>query len=105
LIHSMRLSLTQGVHADPSSTAWQEIGVKPSVSCPACPAYLGLPWSLPWGLSGITNLNPTGSLGRENIRKQYKSGNSYKWISLYQSQHLLHLSRCHLRRHRARRPD
>jgi len=31
LIHSMRLSLMKGAHADLSSTAWQEIGVKPSV--------------------------------------------------------------------------
>jgi hypothetical protein len=30
LVHSMRLSLMKGAHADPSSTAWQEIGVKPS---------------------------------------------------------------------------
>src|SRR5580692_6414906 len=29
LIHSMRLSLLKGAHADLSSTAWQEIGVKP----------------------------------------------------------------------------
>jgi len=28
LIHSMRLSLMKGAHADLSSTAWQEIGVK-----------------------------------------------------------------------------
>jgi len=53
----MRLSLTKGALADPSSTAWQEIGVKPSVACPACPGLpWSLPWSLPWGLSGITNL-------------------------------------------------
>jgi hypothetical protein len=38
LIHSMRLSLTKGAHADLSGTAWQEIGVKPS-----------------FGLSGIAN--------------------------------------------------
>jgi hypothetical protein len=31
LIHSMRLSLMKGAHADLSCTAWQEIGVKPSV--------------------------------------------------------------------------
>src|SRR5271170_498109 len=30
LIHSMRLSLMKCAHADLSSTAWQEIGVKPS---------------------------------------------------------------------------
>jgi hypothetical protein len=30
LIHFMRLSLMKGAHADLSSTAWQEIGVKPS---------------------------------------------------------------------------
>jgi hypothetical protein len=29
LIHSMRLSLMKGAHADLSSKAWQEIGVKP----------------------------------------------------------------------------
>ena len=29
LIHSMRLSLMKGAHADLSSTAWQEIGGKP----------------------------------------------------------------------------
>src|ERR1700733_8111947 len=29
LIHLMRLSLLKGAHADLSSTAWQEIGVKP----------------------------------------------------------------------------
>jgi hypothetical protein len=28
LIHSMRLSLMKGAHADLSSTAWQEIGVQ-----------------------------------------------------------------------------
>jgi hypothetical protein len=36
----MRLSLMKGAHADLSSTAWQEIGVKPS-----------------FGLSGITALD------------------------------------------------
>jgi hypothetical protein len=30
LIHSMRLSIMKGAHADLSSAAWQEIGVKPS---------------------------------------------------------------------------
>jgi hypothetical protein len=40
LIHSMRLSLMKGAHADLSSTAWQEIGVKPY-----------------FGLSGITALD------------------------------------------------
>ena len=29
LMHSMRLSLMKGAHVDLSSTAWQEIGVKP----------------------------------------------------------------------------
>jgi hypothetical protein len=29
LIHFMRLSVMKGAHADLSSTAWQEIGVKP----------------------------------------------------------------------------
>ena len=29
LIHPMRLSSMKGAHADLSSTAWQEIGVKP----------------------------------------------------------------------------
>src|SRR3984885_9737107 len=40
LIHSMRLSLMKGAHADLSSTAWQEIGVKPG-----------------FGLSGTTALD------------------------------------------------
>ena len=40
LIHSMRLSLMKGAHAELSSTAWQEIGVKPS-----------------FGLSGLMALN------------------------------------------------
>ena len=40
LIHPMRLSLMKGAHADPSSTASQEIGVKPS-----------------FGLSGVTALD------------------------------------------------
>src|SRR5580658_10621400 len=39
-LHPMRLSLMKGPHADLSSTAWQEIGVKPY-----------------FGLSGITALN------------------------------------------------
>ena len=33
----------KGAHADLSSTAWQEIGVKPALACPG----------VPWGLSGI----------------------------------------------------
>jgi hypothetical protein len=42
LIHSMRLSLMKGAHADLSSTAWQEIGVKPyfglsGLGCPPTP--------------------------------------------------------------------
>jgi hypothetical protein len=40
LIHFMRLSLMKGAHADLSSAAWQEIGVKPS-----------------FGLSGITAID------------------------------------------------
>ena len=40
LIHCMRLSLMKGAHADLSSTAWQEIGVKPG-----------------FGLSGTTALD------------------------------------------------
>ena len=43
MIHFMRLSLMKGAHADLSSTAWQEIGVKPALACPG----------VPWGLSGI----------------------------------------------------
>jgi hypothetical protein len=43
LIHSMRLSLMKGAHADLSSTAWQEIGVKPY-----------------FGLSGMRNSPGTG---------------------------------------------
>ena len=47
LIHSMRLSLMKGAHADLPSTAWQEIGVKPYGACPG----------VPWGLSGIVALD------------------------------------------------
>ena len=36
LIHFMRLSLMKGARADLSSTAWQEIGVKPDLSASAC---------------------------------------------------------------------
>jgi hypothetical protein len=43
LIYFMRLSLRKGAHADLSSTAWQEIGVKPGFACPG----------VPWGLSEI----------------------------------------------------
>jgi hypothetical protein len=34
LIHFMRLSFMKGAHADLSSTAWQEIGVKPCLCLP-----------------------------------------------------------------------
>ena len=37
LIHSMRLSLLKGAHADLSSTAWQEIGVKPGFGLSGIP--------------------------------------------------------------------
>jgi hypothetical protein len=47
LIHSMRLSLMKGAHADLSGTAWQEIGVKPCFACPGVPR----------GLSGQTKLS------------------------------------------------
>src|ERR1700684_1190444 len=40
LIHSMRLSLMKGAHADLSSTACQEIGVKPSFSLSGIPRLL-----------------------------------------------------------------
>jgi hypothetical protein len=50
LIHSMRLSLMKGAHADLSSTAWQEIGVKPFLPAPA--GRGGLEWDnecpFPW---------------------------------------------------------
>jgi hypothetical protein len=42
LAHLMQLSLLKGAHADLSSTAWQEIGVKPGFACPG----------VPWGLGG-----------------------------------------------------
>jgi hypothetical protein len=50
LIHSMRLSLMKGAHADISSTAWQEIGVKPY-----------------FGLSGIVAAPSKSSLGLSRI--------------------------------------
>src|SRR5271155_742354 len=37
LIHSMRLSLMKGAHADLSSAAWQEIGVKPGFGLSGIP--------------------------------------------------------------------
>ena len=40
LIHSMRLSLMKGAHADLSSTAWQEIGVKPGFGLSGIPQHL-----------------------------------------------------------------
>ena len=67
LIHSMRLSLTKGAHADLSSTAWQEIGVKPGFACPACP---GMPWSVPWGLSGISALDVRLPVCRARLREE-----------------------------------
>src|SRR5271154_4940010 len=39
LIHSMRLSLIKGAHADLSSTAWQEIGVKPGFGLSGIPQH------------------------------------------------------------------
>jgi hypothetical protein len=39
LIHSMRLSLMKGAHADLSSTAWQEIGVKPGFGLSGIPQH------------------------------------------------------------------
>jgi hypothetical protein len=39
LIHSMRLSLMKGAHADLSSTAWQEIGVKPGFGLSGRPPH------------------------------------------------------------------
>jgi hypothetical protein len=39
LIHSMRLSLMKGAHADLSCTAWQEIGVKPHFGLSGIPQH------------------------------------------------------------------
>jgi hypothetical protein len=39
LIHSMRLSLMKGAHADRSSAAWQEIGVKPYFGLSGLPLH------------------------------------------------------------------
>src|SRR5271163_529117 len=39
LIHPMRLSLMKGAHADLSSTAWQEIGVKPYFGLSGIPRH------------------------------------------------------------------
>jgi hypothetical protein len=39
LIHSMRLSLVKGAHADLSSTAWQETGVKPFFGLSGIPLH------------------------------------------------------------------
>ena len=46
LIRSMRLSLMKGAHADLSSTAWQEIGVKPGFGLSGLPQHsTRLVWS------------------------------------------------------------
>jgi hypothetical protein len=46
LIHPMRLSLMKGAHADLSSTAWQEIGVKPGFGLSGIPQHSTRPsWS------------------------------------------------------------
>src|SRR5271169_4064094 len=47
LIHSMRLSLMKGAHADLSSTAWQEIGVKPHFGLSGIPQHSTRPSLLP----------------------------------------------------------
>jgi hypothetical protein len=39
LIHSMRLSLMKGAHADPSTTAWQEIGVESGFGLSGIPQH------------------------------------------------------------------
>jgi hypothetical protein len=39
LIHSVRLSLMKGAHADLSSAAWQEIGVKPGFGLSGIPQH------------------------------------------------------------------
>jgi hypothetical protein len=39
LIHCMRLSLMKGAHADLSSTAWREIGVKPGFGLSGIPQH------------------------------------------------------------------
>jgi hypothetical protein len=52
LIHSMRLSLMKGAHADLSITAWQEIGVKPSVGLSGIMALDVPPPLLPGPLKG-----------------------------------------------------
>jgi hypothetical protein len=59
LIHSMRLSLMKGAHADLSNTAWQEIGVVASSKRDTQtlgPRFRGLPVGPVWG---------TGARGRD----------------------------------------
>jgi hypothetical protein len=51
LIHFMRLSLMKGAHADLSSTAWQEIGVKPFFGLSGIPQH-----SLPVEQAGLIPL-------------------------------------------------
>jgi hypothetical protein len=54
LIHFMRLSLMKGAHADLSSTAWQEIGVKPSFGLSGIMA-LDMPLPVATRAKGIKN--------------------------------------------------
>src|SRR5580698_628146 len=64
LIHSMRLSLMKGAHADLSSTAWQEIGVKPyfglsGLGCLPNPFVIkacGIPLKPKYGLNGAPSI-------------------------------------------------
>jgi hypothetical protein len=57
LIHSMRLSLMKGAHADFSCAAWQGIGSSPVFACP------GVPWGLEWD----TQQSPPSHPARQGV--------------------------------------
>jgi hypothetical protein len=62
LIHSMRLSLMKGAHADFSCAAWQEIGSSPVFACP------GAPWGLEWDTQhSTTPQSPPGYPARQGV--------------------------------------
>jgi len=72
LIHSMRLSLTKGAQAAPLQHSVAGNRGQASVACPG----------VPWVVSGITNLDATGTLGKRKLMQCWKK---LIWTSLIRS--------------------